>query len=370
MTDSRRADLIVIGLGPAGASAAIRAAGAGLRVIAVDHKRAAGLPVQCAEFVPGPLASSVANLTRPTRQTISQMVTYVSAAAPNITDDFRGSMIDRATFDAMLVAEAGRAGAEICFGSGVAAFDAGGVRLSNGRRLEAPIVIGADGPRSVAGRAIGARNTEFVETRQITVPLRGSHSATDIFLYPEFRGGYAWLFPKGDVAHIGLGVEPPCRNRLKPLLDQLHSRLVQEGRVGPERLALTGGAIAVGGMLRALGECGGCSVLLAGDAAGLTNPVTGAGIASAVQSGAMAGAAAVALHRGAKHAGSDYADELNDLFGPSLDRAVARRRELLACSANSAIPNLNDIRRGWIAFPEYWAPLRADRIDTTKRHCA
>ena len=34
------------------------------------------------------------------------------------------------------------------------------------------------------------------------------HDATDIFLRADYRGGYGWLFPKGAVANVGLGVEP------------------------------------------------------------------------------------------------------------------------------------------------------------------
>lgn len=367
MTNTLRADLIVIGLGPAGASAAIRAARDGLSVIAVDRKRVAGLPVQCAEFVPGPLSTLVADLASATRQSISAMETWVGDARPHETADFNGCMIDRAAFDGMLVAEAERAGARICFGSCVAALDADGVRLTDGRRLDAPTVIGADGPRSLAGRAIGSTNALIVETRQMTVPLRDRHAATDIFLSPEYRGGYAWLFPKGDVAHIGLGLEPSRRHRLKPLLTALHGRLVREARVGETPLGLTGGAIPVGGLRQAFGEYEGRSVLLAGDAAGLTNPVTGAGIASAVQSGTMAGAAAVAIHRGARQAGPDYAEELDDLFGVSLARAVVRRQELLGRYQGGSVPGPGDLRRGWIAFPEYWAPLAADHTDSMER---
>jgi hypothetical protein len=84
------------------------------------------------------------------------------------------------------------------------------------------------------------------ETRQITVPLRKPQDATDIFLSGDYRGGYAWLFPRGDVANLGLGVIPSDRHRLKSLLLQLHARLVDEDRVGSEVLALTGGAIPVG----------------------------------------------------------------------------------------------------------------------------
>lgn len=360
MSTRALADVIVVGLGPAGACAAEAAANCGMRVVAIDRKRVAGLPVQCAEFVPGPLSAEVADIARATRQPINAMLTMVDASEAHVTPDFRGAMIDRAAFDQMLVAEAARAGATVCLGARVVSVGREGVRLDDGRVFDAGIIIGADGPRSIVGKAAGAVNRELVETRQITAPLRNPHNATDIFLSPDYRGGYAWLFPKGEVAHVGLGVEPCERHRLKPLLQRLHARLVAENRIGPEILHLTGGSIPVGGMLRPTGVIGARAVLLAGDAAGLANPVTGAGIASAVQSGRMAGAAAAALWRGVKAAGADYAEELADLFGVSLERALTRRRELSRAYAQSRRPGESELRRSWIAFAEYWTRPIAD----------
>jgi flavin-dependent dehydrogenase len=132
------------------------------------------------------------------------------------------------------------------------------------------------------------------------------HDATDIFLRPDYCGGYAWLFPKGAVANVGVGISIESRKSLKPLLDALCQKLAEERRIGTRTFALTGGAIPVGGRLRSIARLGRTAVLLAGDAAGLTNPVTGAGIASAVQSGALAGSAAIALLAGRAAALDEY----------------------------------------------------------------
>ena len=334
-------DVLVIGLGPAGARAAAAAAARGWRVVAVDRKREAGVPVQCAELVPEPLGAELAGLDGCVRQRIAAMDTFVEAEAPDRTAPFPGRMLDRAAFDARLVDEAMRAGAECRFGVTLRGLSLDGV---------APrLVVGADGPRSIAGRAIGQVNTALVETRQVTVPLAGAHEATDIFLSASIPGGYGWLFPKGDVANLGAGVTPAHRHRLKHIVDALHGRLADEGRVGREALRLTGGAIPVGGPLVPRGFANGVPVLLAGDAAGLANPVTGAGIAAAVHSGALAGEAAARYLGGERHALEAYAGDLDDLFGASLARAVRRREELLR-----SIPRPAALRRGWIAYPQYW----------------
>jgi digeranylgeranylglycerophospholipid reductase len=350
-------DVLCAGLGPAGARAAAAAARRGLRVLAVDRKREPGLPVQCAEFVPALIGSSVGGLARSVRQSIRAMETYVETEVPDLTDPFPGQMLDRAAFDAALVEEAVQAGAACRFAVTLRAVGRdGGVELSDGMRVSARVLIGADGPRSVVGRAIGSVNRHLVETRQVTVPLLKAHDATDIFLSAATPGGYAWLFPKGEAANVGAGVDPAHKGELKEIVDDLHQSLVAAGRVGREILMRTGGAIPVGGMVKPTGVLGATRVLLAGDAAGLANPVTGAGITAAVHSGALAGDAAADAVGGNPHALADYEDELDALFAVALSRAVRRREDLASAMQTDALPRNAALRRGWVAYPEYWAP--------------
>jgi digeranylgeranylglycerophospholipid reductase len=340
--------------------AAAAAAQGGARVLALDRKRDPGRPVQCAEFVPAMVGSALdpshtAAIGASWRQPIQSMTTFVAGDEPHVKEHFPGHMIDRAVFDAALVDAAMASGAECRFDAALASLGSDGVaRLADGTALEARVVIGADGPRSRVGRAIGRVNRDLAETRQITVPLLEPSAATDIFLSPSMPGGYAWLFPKGDHANLGLGVAPPWRHRLKPQLDALHRMLVEDGRVGAEISRHTGGAIPVGGMLDPQGRLEATLVLLAGDAAGLANPITGAGINAAVVSGRLAGEAAVAALRGKADAGHDYAEELGDLYKASLDRALARREELLSVHAAGGRPSVAELQRSWIAFPQYW----------------
>jgi digeranylgeranylglycerophospholipid reductase len=358
---SDTADILVVGLGPAGATAAAAARRDGAKVLAIDRKREAGQPVQCAEFVPAMVGLMLdtrrsAALGASWRQHIHSMATFVEGDEPHISPQFPGHMIDRAAFDASLVEAAQAQGAECRLDCGLAALGPDGVaRLTSGETIRARIVIGADGPRSKVGRAIGRVNAAIAETRQITVPLLTPYTATDIFLSPSLPGGYAWLFPKGSEANLGLGVAPPWRQRLKPELEALHRQLVAEGRVGEEVIRHTGGAIPVGGMLAPKGRLGPTVVLLAGDAAGLANPVTGAGINAAVVSGRLAGEAAAAILNGEGGADADYAEELEDLYKASLTRALARRRQLLQLYKEDSGPSPADLQRGWIAFPQYWA---------------
>jgi len=343
-------DVLVMGLGPAGASAAALAARQGCEVVAIDRKQVAGIPVQCAEFVPATIGMDVPDLATSVRQRIASMNTFVEQDAPDVRENFPGHMLDRAAFDAALVAQAIRSGARCILGMTARNISPDGtVGLADGRSVAPKVIVGADGPRSLAGRAIGRINTALVETRQITVPLKRPHAATDIFLSADIPGGYGWLFPKGNVANLGAGVDPIHKRRLKAIVTRLHERLMDRDQVGARVLGVTGGLIPVGGMITPWGMLAHTLVLLAGDAAGLTNPMTGAGISAAVHSGRLAGAAAAATVAGKVAAHRDYEEELNEVFGAALARAKRRRDALAAVR-----PDRSELRRSWIAYPEYW----------------
>lgn len=354
MTGSFDADVIVVGLGPAGARAAAAAAFAGRRVIGLDRKRKAGSPVQCAEFIPTMLGQELEGLDAVTHQRIAAMETFIEGDARERTENFPGRMICRESFDRRLVEKAVEAGADCRFAVKIDGIDdSGAVRLSDGSVLRAPVIIGADGPRSRVGAAIGIVNEDVVETRQVTVPLLKPHDATDIFLTEELPGGYAWLFPRGDVANIGAGIIPCARHSLKEFLEDLHEDLAAQGRVDARVLSHTGGPIPVGGRLQSHKAVGETVYLLCGDAAGLANPVTGGGIASAVISGELAGEAAADWLDGDADSLQDMEAELAAIFDPALNRAKARRDGLLR-AVSSGTPTTRDFRRGWIAYADYW----------------
>jgi digeranylgeranylglycerophospholipid reductase len=354
--DTEVPDVVVVGLGPAGSRAAAVVADAGYGVVAIERRAEAGCPVQCAEFVPAMIERDVRGVRMVTQQMVARMLTFTESASPHETPDFRGRMIDRAAFDRMLAAEAARAGADCRYGTSVVAIDSDGtIRISDGRILQPRVLIGCDGPHSRIGAAIGRINRVLVDTRQLTVPLVLPHDATDIFLSADYRGGYGWLFPKGAVANVGIGLTTEERPRLKPFLGELFARLSASGRIGTCTLATTGGAIPVGGRLHSIGRLGAVRVMLAGDAAGLTNPVTGAGIASAVQSGTLAGHAAVDWLGGRTTALGCYEEELGDIFDAALGRALRRRREVLARYQGGGRPDGRALADGWIGSSKYWA---------------
>lgn len=353
-------DVLVIGLGPAGASAAAAAAHAGARVVAVDRRREVGVPVQCAEFVPLPMGSYALD-PEVFRQRVAGMRTVLPSGV-RVASDFPGIMIDRAKFDQALARKAAQSGAVLATATSLVALDAAASRATvQSRGIERTIrfraLVAADGPHSRVAQLLGLAALETVDTRQYSVPLLEPHAHTDVWLSPDYPGGYAWLFPKADVANLGLGIDTRFASDLKVPLDALHAELAAQGRVGRQILARTGGAIPVGGLRERL-VVG--NVLFAGDAAGLTHPITGAGIAAAVVSGEAAGRSVARHLAGWASALPDFEEGIRDQFEATLRRAVARRRWMLGYwnRPESRTDALH--RRGWIAFREYFEEAEAE----------
>jgi len=109
---ARTYDIVVIGAGPAGSSAARAAAQRGVKVLLIDRRERIGVPVQCAELVSQWIARYAPFSSKSVLQTIETMVThlpdgtYYEMKGP-------GYMLDRSLFDQELAASALLSGATI-----------------------------------------------------------------------------------------------------------------------------------------------------------------------------------------------------------------------------------------------------------------
>lgn len=354
----KRVQVLVVGIGPGGASAARVAAEAGLNVLAVDRNRQIGEPVQCAEFIPMPMGAYT-KADGVLFQRIEGMKSFLPSGATHASE-FPGYMIDRARFDQAIARQAEQAGAELWTHTRLISLDTK-AQVATVRRegrdteIAYDVLIAADGPHSPVAAQMQLPPLKVVQTRQYTVPLLKPYADTDIWLSDDFPGGYAWLFPKGELANLGLGADKRFEDNLKEPLEALHRQLVSEGLVGENILYRTGGAIPVGGLREFLviGRC-----MFVGDAAGLTHPITGGGISAAVVSGERAGqAAAEYLQGGDADAFAEYEEDVRDQFEATIERAVERRLYLEQHWRTLAANEDSTMRRGWIAFDEYFAPL-------------
>jgi digeranylgeranylglycerophospholipid reductase len=353
-TDYRHCEVLVVGAGPAGASAARAAAERGCDVVIVDCKKTIGVPVRCAGYIPAPLIGDIGLGREFVAQTVWGMKTMLPAGeikemiAP-------GCIVHRDELDQALVFAATAAGARLlCSTRAVLRNDEGTVRLkrADGKIFDilARVIIGADGPRSTVGRWVGSVNQNLLPAIQARVLLKRPLNHTEVYLAPSFHAGYGWLFPKNNEANVGIGVKRSVHGTvsLKTILDRFLARLVREGKVAEKPLAYTAGWIPAEPVRTALyGD-----VLLVGDAAGQTHPITGAGIFAAVTAGNAAGKwAARAIAQNNPDLLKGYETEWRDLLEETLTHAYRRRSFMEENWHDFA----NIIKSCWVAYREYYA---------------
>jgi digeranylgeranylglycerophospholipid reductase len=314
-----RVDVLVVGAGPAGSTAARLAAQAGARVLLVERKSCIGRPVQCAEYVPAQIVQYAPLPKRCIAQRIETMSTHLPDGE-RVETPAAGYVIDRALFDKALAVRAHQAGAQVWTGARAIERTAHGALIRQGGRtveVEASVLVGADGPRSTVGRWVGHENTAYIDARQVEVVLPSPRASTEIYFHPLYRGGYGWLFPKGDTANVGVGASREM-----------------------------GGDV---GQLRA------GNVLLVGDAAGHTHPITGAGVASAVIGGTLAGQAV------ARAALDEYEREWASFMRGPLRHALAKKRHLDQDWSDDPGQLGRLLRETWVAFRAYGRRVGRER---------
>ena len=346
-------DILVVGAGPAGAAAALAAAERNMRVLMVERRKKVGSPVQCAEYIPAMLLGRLKLDKSFISQPIRAMKTHVPGE-PAVETRAPGFTIHRDRFDQAMVRAAENAGAKLMVSTrAICRIDRETVLLKrkDGRELSirAKIVVGADGPRSTVGRWVGAVNRDLLAGVQATLPLTRPMDVTEVYFHLEICAGYGWLFPKKNVANVGVGlkIHPGNQVRTREILERFVSRLKAAGKLKGHPVKYAAGWIPAGPVRRAVYG----NVALAGDAAGQTHPITGAGIHSAVVCGAMAGKwAAEAARKDDVGLLKNYDDQWLDLFQDSLDRAHRRRRTMEADWQDFP----RTVKSCWIAFREYY----------------
>jgi flavin-dependent dehydrogenase len=218
--------------------------------------------------------------------------------------------VSRATFDAHLRDAALAAGAEPLHARLVhlKSVQPGAIsaQLAGGGRLDADVIIGADGARSSVASSVGLVDPQrslwaFAVRRYVDANV----DLPTIVLWEPRRWrlfpGYGWVFPaQHDGANVGLGwsVSPnrgnrDSREKRAGVLDAFTVHLQRLGILPDHCLhgPITGGWLKLGGVGTSPAQGG---VLLIGDAAGLVNPLQGEGIAQAMASGEAAARAVIA----------------------------------------------------------------------------
>ncbi|MDF2598773.1 MAG: geranylgeranyl diphosphate reductase [Methylobacterium brachiatum] len=300
-------DVVVVGGGPAGATAATELARAGHAVLLLDKP---GRIKPCGGAIPPRLIRDFAipdSLLAAKIRSARMVAPSGKAVDMPVGEGFVG-MVDRQHFDPWLRARAEQAGADLREaayekitrpddGLPLVHFTTGKGEAQARHAVRARLVIGADGACSPVGRAqvpghdrmkqvfayheivrvpaADAPGGDAVDGARCDVYYQGRHS-------PDF---YSWIFPHGETASIGTG----SAKKGFSLRSSIRALRVATGLDGAETIRREGAPLPLKPLKR---WDNGRDVLLAGDAAGVVAPASGEGIYYAMLGGQLSAEAA------------------------------------------------------------------------------
>lgn len=285
-------DVLVVGSGPAGSTAARYAAEGGASVLMIERRKEVGVPVRCGEFMPGESeildmfpkledSQSLFDVPDDLKCRHIEGIKLIDPKDKVTLIDFDGYTTDRDRFDQYLAKRAVESGAALQTGcnflsakDGVASTSSGGIRYK--------VLIGADGPGSRVASVLGLpanRNPYPAVTAQVDGDF---DPYTSMFFGGIAPGAYGWIIPKDGRANVGVGFSPRFANgNLHDYFDrfaekhgfQVHSKLCGKfvPSEGPISSTVSGNGMVVG------------------DAAGQVISVNGGGIPLAMIAGRICG---------------------------------------------------------------------------------
>ncbi len=289
----QRYDAIIVGGGPAGATAAFFLGQAGAKVSVLEKEK---LPryKTCGGAVSSRVLDQFPFSFDPVIEAKANTISYgfgnqiITVPLPN--SSLR--MVMRADFDAHLLKHTR---AEIREGVAVKAVreEKGSVTVTTagGESLVAGYLIAADGANSVAARSLGLRTQKVLAGAievEVKVPdeIQARFAENPMLIFGDLHIGYLWIFPKSDHLSVGIGALHPKPGELQSVLKHVMKRygiLLDAGQHGHPLPIYTRRE-----------QLNTVRTFLVGDAAGLVDPFTGEGIRFAIKSGRMAAEAILA----------------------------------------------------------------------------
>ncbi|MFH1663762.1 MAG: NAD(P)/FAD-dependent oxidoreductase [archaeon] len=281
-------DVIVIGAGPAGCSAALYSAKFGLKTLLLEEHKTIGKPVHCGECL-SELAIQRLGMNFP-KEVISKEVNGVRVIFPGKKSFYvkeKGFVLEKHKFEQWIAGEAEKNGAQKRLNSKVT--DAvrqnnfWKVKCSDKTEFNAKILIDATGSASFLSAKLNLnKRFESVIGMQYELKDIPETGYLDFFLWPKLApDGYLWMIPKsGGRANVGLVTNQ--KNKAKFFLDEFIKEMKWENKIVVKTF---GGLIPCSGPMQKTFDSG---LILVGDAAGFTSPMFEGGTSLGLTSGKFA----------------------------------------------------------------------------------
>ncbi len=310
---SRDCEVLVVGAGPAGSSAAAHAARAGLEVVLADtatfpRDKACGdglTPRAIAELDHLGISQWATDRVRNRglRAAGFGQELYLEWPGRNLPD--HGSAVPRTVLDARIREAALAAGVSPLEGARAvepittADGRVAGVHFADGTEVTCRWLVVADGARSQLGTTLGRvwhRDTAYGVAARAYIDS-GRSDDEWISSHLELRdsagailSGYGWVFPLGDgTVNVGVGTlatgRRPADLNLRTLIKEYAESQRETWQFSGDLRAVSSALLPMGG---AVSGVAGCNWVLVGDAAGCVNPLNGEGIDYGLETGRLA----------------------------------------------------------------------------------
>jgi len=327
---------LVVGAGPAGSSAAYTFAKNGIDVCLVDK----------AAFPREKLCGGL--LTRRTQKIFSDIfesgwddlyehrsngaLFFHKGQQINAIENY-GELYfcNRGSFDNTLLEKVIATGADVVLGDRVEIVDtiAKTCRLRSGRQLGYRYLIGADGVNSVVARAVTSRGFDrsscafAVQAETQAAGCGENDMARPEIHFGEIDWGYGWVFPKKNGCSVGLGGLYPKNRDIRTRFSEFYA--ARNGQPCPDQLK--GHFIPFCNYVR---KAVVNDTVLVGDAAGLVDPITGEGIAHAIESGHQSALAVISVLAGSNTSVAGAYENYYTHTAREMDRAYMIRNFLFS----------------------------------------
>jgi geranylgeranyl reductase family protein len=315
-------DCIIIGAGPAGATAAYHLAKRGRSVLLLEKATlprykpcGGGVSPQVAQWFDFDFAPAISARVTAVRYTWNigdPVVSEISTGEPIW-------MVRRDEFDYFLVQQAQRQGAELRHSTKATGIhfqqDSWQVETDQGV-FAGRYLVAADGARGPVAKWLGFQQRQYTSGGALEIeprlPMADTHVAH--FEFGLIKNGYVWNFPKADGYSIGTGIFRPGKRKSQDLQPSLQA-YAQSFEVDAKAVKAHGHPLCLwNGMQRLHTQ----NAVLAGEAACVVDPFTAEGIRPSMLSGLKAAEATHAALAGDLNALERYTEEMHTAWGADM----------------------------------------------------